>query len=126
MERSVRYVKEDFLYGDHFVAAGDVQRRSVTWLNDVANVRTHSVTKQRPVDMFEAERPLLSQRYAIVDQTKRPVDKTGLLSFEGNKYSAPSVYQRRDVAVESSERLWTKVFLTKQRDRRNERLETAL
>ena len=76
--------------------------------------------------MFEAERPLLSQRYAIVDQTKRPVDKTGLLSFEGNKYSAPSVYQRGDVAVESSERLWTKVFLTKQRDRRNERLETAL
>ncbi len=103
VERGVRYVKESFLYGEHFSDVADVERRSADWLNAVANVRTHSGTGQRPVDLFEKERPLLSQRYAVVDRSRRQVDKTGLLSFGGNKYSVPYVWQRKEVAVESSD-----------------------
>ncbi len=103
VERGVGYVKDSFLYGDHFSDIKDVQRRSLGWLDDIANARDHEVTKKRPVDLFEDERPLLSQRYAVVDRSTRQVDKTGLLSFAGTKYSAPFAYQRKEVAVASSD-----------------------
>ena len=104
VERSIRYIKESFLYGDYFSDLADVQERARQWLDTVANVRIHGVTGQRPVDLFAEEAPLLSQRYTVVNQSHRHVDKTGLLSFEGNKYSAPFAYQRQDVAVERVDR----------------------
>ncbi len=102
VERSVGYVKDSFLYGEYFADIRTVQARALDWLNEVANVRIHEVTQRRPIDLFEDERPLLRQRYAVVERSTRQVDKTGLLSFAGNKYSAPFVYQRKEVAVESS------------------------
>jgi len=101
VERLIRYIKEDFLYGTIFMDIEDVRKRGIEWLNTVANIRIHSVTHRKPVEMFKEELPLLSNRYYVkIESNKRIVDKTGLLSFEGNKYSIPYQYQRCEVIVE--------------------------
>ncbi len=100
VERGVQDVKQDFLYGDYFKDVADVNNRSKDWLDTVVNARVHSVTRRVPAEMFEEEKSLLETRYALISgPQQRLVDKMGLLSFEGNKYSAPSAYQRQHVAV---------------------------
>lgn len=101
VERFIRYIKEDFLYGTTFLDIEDVRKGGIEWLNKVANIRIHSVTHRQPVEMFQDELPFLSKRnYVKIESNKRIVDKTGLLSFEGNKYSIPYQYQRCEVIVE--------------------------
>jgi transposase len=103
VERAVRYVKEDFLYGDIFADIEAVRRESRKWLQDVANVRIHGTTGRQPVEMFEEEKTHLNTRYLAKTETNsRSVDKTGLLSYQGNKYSVPLPYQRKRVIVEES------------------------
>lgn len=100
VERSIGYVKADFLYGDYFIDVPDVRKGSLHWLNEVANCRLHATTKRRPVDMFEEERSHLNQRVDLLDgRPTRWADKTGLISFEGNKFSVPYQYQRKEVWV---------------------------
>lgn len=101
VERFIRYIKSDFLYGEYFKDIEAVRRRSNEWLSTVANTRIHGTTKQQPIEKFKAEEPLLSQRNFILNPGyKRIVDRTGLISFAGNKYSVPCKYQRGEVLVE--------------------------
>jgi len=101
VERFIRYIKSDFLYGEYFKDIEEVRRRSNEWLSTVANIRIHGTTNQKPSEMFKEEEPLLSQRDFILNPDyKRLVDRTGLISFAGNKYSVPSAYQRGEVLVE--------------------------
>ncbi|RLB75496.1 MAG: IS21 family transposase [Deltaproteobacteria bacterium] len=101
VERSVRYIKEDFLYGDHFSDIESVRKASLVWLDKVANNRIHATTKRKPSEMFLEEKPFLNTRYYIKDiQNHRLVDKTGLISFEGNKYSVPILYQKKEVLID--------------------------
>lgn len=100
VERSVRYIKEDFLYGDYFSDIESVRRASLIWLKKVANNHIHATTRRKPSEMFLEEKPFLNTQYYIKDnQNHRLVDKTGLISFEGNKYSVPSLYQRKEVLI---------------------------
>jgi len=101
VERSVRYIKEDFLYGDYFKDIESIRKASLEWLEKVANNRIHAVTRQKPKDMFLEEKEFLNTHYYIKDsQNHRLVDKTGIINFEGNKYSVPFLYQRKEVLIE--------------------------
>jgi transposase len=105
VENAIRYTKGDFLYGDYFENVEAVNKAVLVWLDEVANHRQHSVTGRSPQEMFEEERPLL--RPLPEDLQERPcrrADKTGLISFEGNKYSVPFQYQRQQVWVEKNEK----------------------
>lgn len=100
VERFIRYVKEDFLYGEYFSGIDDMRKGSLIWLDEVANCRIHATTKRQPIKMFEEERLLLNQCYlGLKTPDRRWVDKVGLISFDGNKFSVPYTYQRKDVAV---------------------------
>jgi transposase len=55
VERPIRYVRESFFYGRHFVSDADVDAQLQAWLRDVANVRCHRTTQERPQDRFERE-----------------------------------------------------------------------
>ena len=106
VERSIRYIKEDFLYGDFFSNIESVRKASLIWLDEVANIRIHSRTKCQPSEMFLEERPFLQTGYYTKNEAnKRLADKTGLISFKGNKYSVPSSYQRKEVVVEETENI---------------------
>jgi transposase len=104
VENSIRYIKGDFLYGDYFENVDAVNKAALGWLEEVANHRIHSVTGRRPEEMFEEERLLLKPLPADLEERPcRWADKTGLISFEGNKYSVPHLYQRQRVWVEAFE-----------------------
>lgn len=60
VERSVRYLRESFLYGREFLGDADLAEQTEGWLSRVANVRIHGTTGERPQERFlRDEKPLL-------------------------------------------------------------------
>lgn len=55
VERPIRYVRESFFYGRTFISDGDLDEQLQAWLRDVANVRCHRTTQERPIDRFNRE-----------------------------------------------------------------------
>jgi len=55
VERPIRYVRENFFYGRTFLNDEDLNAQAQHWLHQVANVRIHGTTSERPVDRFERE-----------------------------------------------------------------------
>lgn len=104
VERFIGYVKQDFLYGDFFADIASLNAASKVWLDEVANVRIHSITGRRPAEMFIEEQPFLRPfENPEAALSTRLVDKTGLISYRGNKYSVPYTYQRCQVEVREKE-----------------------
>jgi transposase len=59
VERPIRYVRGNFVYGREFVGDAHLDAERERWLAGTANVRIHGTTKERPVERFESERHLL-------------------------------------------------------------------
>ena len=67
VEGGMRDVKHNALSGraDELVGFEDYAGFATRWRDEVANVRIHETTRQRPVDPFQRERPLLRALPAI-------------------------------------------------------------
>ncbi len=98
VERHVREVKEDFLYGDKFSGLSEIEMRSKDWF-EMVNNREHSTTLEIPTEVFKAEKDLM-RTYIPNNRVLRKVDKQGIISWKGNKYSVPYIYQKKEVLVE--------------------------
>jgi transposase len=106
VERPIRYVRESFFYGRHFASDADLEAQLEAWLRDVANVRCHRTTQERPQERFERDeqatlsplaqrpflslvvparkpRPALAQRPPSVDVERRPLAVYGRLAEVG-------------------------------------------
>jgi len=60
VERPIRYLRENFLYGREFLGDSDLADQTDAWLHGTANVRIHGTTKERPLERFtREERPHL-------------------------------------------------------------------
>jgi hypothetical protein len=55
VERPIRYVRESFFYGRHFLNDDDLDAQLERWLSEVANVRLHRTINERPQDRFERD-----------------------------------------------------------------------
>ncbi|MDP8232203.1 MAG: IS21 family transposase [Candidatus Zophobacter franzmannii] len=100
VERTVREVKEGFLYGRTFEDLQDIQAKGYQWLAHF-NSRVHATTQKIPVEVWNEEKALLKPIPAsLVKPACRKADKTGLISFCGNRYSVPLIYQERQVVVD--------------------------
>jgi len=55
VERPIRYVRENFFYGRTFVNDEDLEAQAQRWLAEVANVRVHGTTGERPIERFQRE-----------------------------------------------------------------------
>ena len=68
-------------------------RLAIYWRDEVANVRLHQTTKQRPLDRFEQERDLLRPLPAAPFETDELVsaivNSHARVKFDGNRYSTP-------------------------------------
>ena len=64
VERPVRYLRDNFVYGRTFVNDADLNQQRQQWLDDVANVRRHGTTRERPRDHFDRDERLLLQPLA--------------------------------------------------------------
>jgi transposase len=113
VEAGVKYAKQDCFYGEAFEHPDAVQEQVRTWLEEVANVRFHGTTGERPRERFEAQErehlvPYLTPAclHRAVAGATRQVDKTGLISWKANKYSVPMAWQQARVGVsEAAEEL---------------------
>jgi hypothetical protein len=93
VERPVRYLRGNFVYGRTFANDGDLDQQRRQWLEDVANVRVHATTRERPRDRFDGEERLLLQPLA-------PRPYTSVLVPDAPRHVAPAVAPRPLVSVE--------------------------
>ncbi len=93
IERSFRYVREDFFVASRFETLEHLNECFARWLDEVANQRRHGSTGKIVVQAFEAEQSALQALPAARFQTllalERKINREGLISYEGNRYSVP-------------------------------------
>lgn len=68
VERPIRYVRQSFFYGRHFLNDDDLNAQAERWLGEVANVREHRTINERPRDRFNRDekaalKPLAARPY---------------------------------------------------------------
>ena len=68
VERPVRYVRDNFVYGREFLGDGDLNGQALLWLDVTANTRLHGTTHEGPRARFERDeravlQPLPAGRY---------------------------------------------------------------
>lgn len=86
VERSVRYVQQNFWVGTHFADLADLNRQVGEWLATVANVRIHGTTGVTPVSRFvhEALQPLPVTRFDTSHITHRQATRDCTVHYRGN------------------------------------------
>jgi len=105
-EKSFRLLWDDFLKGSTFESIDELNQRASLWLDhtpEVANQRVHGTTRLVPNQQWLSERDLLIQlppkRFPIFEQSIRVVDQDSTLSLSGTRYTVPSSFACRSVAV---------------------------
>jgi transposase len=105
VEANVRYVKRNALAGrdEELNRFQDYARLAVTWRDEVANLRLHQTTKERPLDRFQQERSLLRPLPALLFDTDEVVSAVVSshvrIHFDGNRYSVPADLARKTVML---------------------------
>ena len=114
VERTVKYVRENFMVGIKYSSLDDLNLQSVAWCMKVNN-KVHGTTNERPIDRLKLESLSPLKREYIIDKINlRRVEKDCLISYSGNKYSVPSEYVGKDVAVIVLENMLAAYFQGKQ------------
>lgn len=105
VEASVRYVKRNALAGrsDELVRFEDYVAFASRWRDEIANVRIHETTRERPVDRFRQERSLLRALPIIPFDTDEVVpavvNSHARIEFDANCYSVPPHLARQTVTI---------------------------
>ena len=94
VESGVKYFKRNFLPGRTFVDEQDLREQLGQWQAEIADVRMHGTTHERPADRFARERPHLiattgQPGFRLEASQPRRVAEDYLVSFETNRYSVP-------------------------------------
>jgi transposase len=108
VEGGVRYVKHNALAGraDGLTRFEDYLALAPYWRDQVANLRKHETTHERPIDRFEQERALLRPLPGIPFDTDEVVPAVvsphARIAFDGNRYSVPPQFVRRPITLRAS------------------------
>jgi transposase len=108
VENGVRYVKHNALAGraDELIRFEDYLALAPAWRDQVANVRQHESTRERPIERFERERALLRALPAIPFDTDEIVPAVvsphARIAFDGNRYSAPPSLVRKSLTIRAN------------------------
>ena len=98
VERPIRYLRESFFYGRTFVNDDGLNEQASRWLEDMANVRRHATTQERPVDRFERD-----ERTALLPLATCPYRRLGV-------QKAPEPKPRRSLVTVEVERRPLRVY----------------
>jgi transposase len=108
VEGTVRYVKHNALAGrsEELTGWDDYQRLAIRWRDEVANIRQHRSTGQRPIDRWREEQPHLRALPTLPFDTDEIVSAVASaharVQFDGNYYSVPVEAARRPVMIRAS------------------------
>lgn len=94
VESGVKYFKRNFLPGRIFVDEQDLRAQLGQWQAEIADVRVHGTTHERPTDRFGREQSALiatggQPGFRLEASQPRRVADDYLVSFETNRYSVP-------------------------------------
>lgn len=94
VESGVKYLKGNFLPGRTFVDEQDLREQLGQWQAEIADVRIHGTTHERPEDRFGREQSALiatagQPGFRLEASQPRRVAEDYLVSFETNRYSVP-------------------------------------
>ena len=108
VENGVGYVKRNALGGTGFDSDKALDEHLVWWMRDVADVRIHGTTHERPIDRFKEEETRLRTRnnhpsYLRVRSFARKVSTDFRIDVDTNRYSVPPIFvgQMLDVDIEA-------------------------
>jgi hypothetical protein len=108
VEGGVGDVKHNALAGrtEQLTRFEDYLELAPFWCDQVANVRRHETTRERPIDRFGRERPLRRPLPVIPFDTDEVVSAVvsphARIEFDGNRYSTPPQWVRRPVTIRAS------------------------
>ncbi len=92
VESGIKYIRSSFLAGKEIVWP-NIKADAVLWRDEIANVRQHATTRERPIDRFELEKQHLlhlpDKPYDASIIRPLTASKQALISFDGNRYSVP-------------------------------------
>jgi transposase len=80
VERPVRYLRGNFVYGRTFLDDADLDHQRALWLERVANMRLHGTTHERPRERFDREERLLLQPLPPRRYTSLILDRTATVT----------------------------------------------
>jgi hypothetical protein len=80
VERPVRYVRGNFVYGRTFLQDADLDQQCQLWLERVANVRLDGTTHERPRVRFDRDERFLLQPLAPRRYTSLVLDRPATTS----------------------------------------------
>lgn len=96
VERRFDFVEKNLLNGRTFCNLAHLNDITATWLTQVADVRLHRETNQRPIDRYAEERPHLiplpAQPYDTASVLYRIANVEGFVCYGQNDYSVPWRY----------------------------------
>jgi len=99
VERTVSYVRDNFMVGIKYDSLDDLNRQAMNWLVKI-NGKIHGTTGEIPNQRLLKERLSPLVREYIIDKINlRKVEKDCLISYSNNKYSVPSEYVGKYVTV---------------------------
>jgi hypothetical protein len=104
IESTIRYIKSSFWPGLDFDSIAELNRQALVWCGE-ANRRIHGTTREIPMERLVREglQPLNGQPgYDTSYVSHRQVAKDCLVSYRGNRYSAPHAYAGKSVVVRES------------------------
>jgi transposase len=106
VESGIRYMRGNFWPGLKFVDLADLNRQCQEWLDSTANRRVHGTTGEVPFDRLPEEHLLPLDGKPDYDTSLtvfRRATKDCFVSYDGNYYSVPSDYARKNVRVKETE-----------------------
>jgi len=107
VERPFYYAEQSLLNGRTFRSLEHLNEVTAWWLADVADVRVHRETKQRPLDRHAEERPHLlplpAAPYHVGDVCYRVVNVEGDVAYRQNAYSVPWRYIGQTLPLRATE-----------------------
>lgn len=108
VERPIRYLRDNFLYGRTFVSDADLNAQVEHWLATVANPREHATTKWIPAERFAAVEaaalralPATPYRSLVLPAASRPAEEALVVPRVTVERRALSTYAALAVGGES-------------------------
>jgi hypothetical protein len=105
VENGVGYFKKNFLAGLQLSGLDALNAAVRQWLDQVANVRVHGETHQKPLDLFELEkpklRPLTVLPYDLATVSTVSVSRRCRVTLDANHYSVPPRYANTNLTLKT-------------------------
>jgi hypothetical protein len=101
VENPFKYVDSDFVKGTTLHDLDDLNRQAEAWLRDIAWVRQHGTTQQRPLNRMYQKRPYLiphpAHAFVAAQVEQRLVNYDFCVAWDTNRYSLSPSFVGRSV-----------------------------